>query len=174
MKPNLIMGEDEEQNIIEHYRLSSHPEGGWFRRTYSSSTNVFLDRGERLCGSSIYYFLKQGEHSCLHSLKSDEIWYFHFGSSVRIHLFSTSEYHSVDLGHDWQCGEVAQFPIPAGVVFGAELLQQKGALMSCSVCPGFAIDDFKWASIDEILVEFPEQAEIIRRLQPDFTPEGNL
>jgi predicted cupin superfamily sugar epimerase len=46
--------------------------------------------------------------------------------------------------------------------------------MSCSVCPGFAIDDFKWASVGELLVEFPEQAEIIRRLQPDFVPEGNL
>ena len=43
--------------------------------------------------------------------------------------------------------------------------------MSCSVCPGFVIDDFKWASVDELLVEFPEQAEIIRRLQPDFVPE---
>ena len=116
MKSSLIMSEDEDQNIIEHYRLLTHPEGGWFRRTFSSSTNILLDRGERLCGSSIYYFLKQGEHSCLHSLKSDEIWYFHFGSSVRIHLFSTSEYHSVDLGHDWQCGEVAQYSIPAGVV----------------------------------------------------------
>ena len=168
------MDEDDDQNIIEHYRLSSHPEGGWFRRTYSSSNMVLLDRGERLCGSSIYYFLKLGEHSCLHSLKSDETWYFHFGSSLRIHLFSTSEYQSVDLGHDWKCGEVAQFQIPAGVVFGAELLQQKGALMSCSVCPGFSIDDFKWASVDKLLVEFPEQAEIIRRLHPVSAPEGKL
>ncbi len=87
--------------------------------------------------------------------------------------FQLQNIKSVDLGHDWQCGEVAQYPIPAGVVFGAELLQKKGALMSCSVCPGFAIDDFKWASVDELLVEFPEQAEIIRRLQPDFVPEDN-
>lgn len=168
------MGEAEDQHFIKHYRLSPHPEGGWFRRTYSSSSTVLLDRGERLCGSSIYYFLKQSEHSCLHSLKSDETWYFHFGSSVRIHLFSTSEYHSVDLGHDWQCGEVAQYSIPAGVVFGAEPLQQKGALMSCSVCPGFAIDDFKWASVGELVVKFPKQVEIIRRLQPDCSQEGNL
>ena len=80
----------------------------------------------------------------------------------------------MDLGPDWQCGEVAQYPIPAGVVFGAELLQQKGALMSCSVCPGFAIDDFQWASVGELVAKFPKQAEIIRRLQPDCAQEGNL
>ena len=58
--------------------LVPHPEGGWYRRTYESRESVSLQRGERACSSSILYFLKTNERSCLHQLKSDEIWYFHW------------------------------------------------------------------------------------------------
>ena len=159
------MIEDKDQQVVDHYQLSPHPEGGWFRRTFSSSNKVLLDRGERLCGTSIYYFLKNGEKSCLHSLKSDEIWYFHFGSPVRMHLFSGSDYYSIVLGQNWKIGESVQFEVCAGVIFGAELLEERGALMSCSVCPGFDDDDFHWALAENLTLKFPRQSQLISRLQ---------
>ena len=159
------MTEDEDQKVVDHYQLSPHPEGGWFRRTYSSPERVLLERGERLCGSSIYYFLKNGEKSRLHSLKSDEIWYFHFGSPVRMHLFSDSDYYSIVLGQNWKLGEVVQFEVPAGDIFGAELLEDRGALMSCSVCPGFDKDDFQWALTEDLALKFPRHSQLISRLQ---------
>ena len=75
------------ESIIEKYNLVPHPEGGWFKRTYTSSQVLNTARGERICGSSILYYLDKGEKSRLHFLDSDEVWYFHYGSSLRMHLF---------------------------------------------------------------------------------------
>ena len=79
-----VLGMNEEDlKIIDYFNLSAHPEGGWYRRTYSSQETVNIDRGKDFAGSSIYYFLGAGESSSLHSLLSDETWYFHFG--LRLH-----------------------------------------------------------------------------------------
>lgn len=155
---------EEDQRIIEHYNLERHPEGGWFRRTYTSSDCVSLKRGDRHCGSSIIYFLKYGEKSCLHYLDSDEIWYFHFGSPVKIHLFSQTDYSSITLGHSWSQGELVQYAVKKGIVFGAELLEGNSTLLSCSVSPGYVDEDFHWPSVSLLRSKFPEQKEIIKRL----------
>ncbi len=158
------MSNDVNQKIIDHYQLSPHPEGGWYRRTFSSPERVSLKRGERVCGSSIHYFLKAGEQSSLHYLNSDEIWYFHFGSPVQMHLFTGTEYRNVVLGHSWGEGQMVQCVVKSGTIFGAELIESRGSLMSCSVCPGFVEDDFNWPCVDELLLKFPLQKEIIEQL----------
>ncbi len=71
--------------LIEALRLSPHEEGGWFRRTYESEKSLQVDEGSRSLGTSILYLLKSQEVSRLHSLRSDETWYFHQGNPVRIH-----------------------------------------------------------------------------------------
>lgn len=153
-----------DQEIINFYRLSRHPEGGWYRRTFESSKSLCLPQGTRLCGTSIYYYLAEGERSALHYLSSDETWYFHFGSSIRLHLFSSSGYRSVQLGLNWQDGEQLQYSIEGGIVFGAELMEPRGAMLSCSVCPGFEQEDFYWPKKNELFVQYPEQKAIIERL----------
>ena len=131
--------------------LVPHPEGGWYRRTYESRESVSLQRGERACSSSILYFLKTNERSCLHQLKSDEIWYFHWGSPVRIHQFNSGKY--------------TQHILSAGTVFGAECMGQgSGSLISCMVSPGYEDEDFSWAQIDQLLRIYPEQRSIIEKL----------
>ncbi|MED5281889.1 MAG: cupin domain-containing protein, partial [Verrucomicrobiota bacterium] len=104
--------------------LVPHPEGGWYRRTYESRESVSLQRGERACSSSILYFLKTNERSCLHKLKSDEIWYFHWGSPVRIHQFNSGKYTQVVLGTDFDLQNKPQHILSAGTVFGAECMGQ--------------------------------------------------
>tara|TARA_B110000444_G_scaffold247688_1_gene270625 strand:- start:185 stop:691 length:507 start_codon:yes stop_codon:yes gene_type:complete len=168
------MTEDEDQKVVDHYQLSPHPEGGWFRRTYSSGNKVSLVRGERLCGTSIYYYLKHGEKSCLHSIESDETWYFHFGVSVRLHLFLKSDYYTIVLGHNWRRGEVVQFTVIANTIFGAELLGDGGALMSCSVCPGFIKEDFHWSSVKKLFLQFPQHHQVIKQLQRHSDQLGEL
>ena len=158
------MNDSLEQEIVDHYRLSPHPEGGWYRHTFSSSEKVKLKRGERTCGSSIQYFLKACEHSSLHYLHSDEIWYFHFGSPVQLHLFLGAEYRNVFLGHSWEKGQVVQYLVESETIFGAELMENRGSLMSCSVCPGFDEEDFNWPCRDELVLKFPLQKDIIERL----------
>jgi len=161
----------EDLKIIDYFNLSAHPEGGWYRRTYSSQETVDIERGQRLCGSSIYYFLCSGESSSLHSLLSDETWYFHFGSPVTLHLFSQEKYSSIILGNSWESGQVPQFTIREGVVFGAELNDDRGAFLSCSVCPGYVIEDFNWASKEDLLPHFSKQRDIIERLIQKQIPQ---
>ena len=155
---------EDDQSIIDHYNLKPHPEGGWFRRTYSCSDTAKLEKGSRSCASSILYFLKSGEQSCLHFLDSDEIWYFHLGSSVKIHLFSETDYSSVILGHSLDFGATVQYVVKKGIIFGAELIENRFALLSCSVSPGFDEKDFHWPNSSELALKFPEQEGIIKRL----------
>jgi hypothetical protein len=55
--------------------------------------------------------------------------------------------------------------IPGGVWFAAEVPDPEGfCLISCTVVPGFDFADFELAEQDELLAEFPEEADLIRRL----------
>lgn len=152
------------ESIIEKYNLVPHPEGGWFKRTYTSSQVLNTARGERICGSSILYYLDKGEKSRLHFLDSDEVWYFHYGSSLRMHLFFEGQYLDVVLGNSLIRGELIQYTVPRGTVFGAELVENKGSLLSCFVCPCFCDEDFHWGIAEKLIVEFPDQIETIQRL----------
>ena len=79
------MGND--QKIIEHYELKPHPEGGWFKDLQFARKNKTCSRREDLWKFNTILF-EQGEKSRLHFLDSDEVWYFHFGSPVSLHLFT--------------------------------------------------------------------------------------
>ena len=58
----------------ERLDLQPHPEGGWFRRTWTSSVTV---DGERAAASAIYYLLMPGERSISHVVDADELWLWH-------------------------------------------------------------------------------------------------
>ena len=51
------------REVIESLELERHPEGGWFRRTFESSSKISTPHGERAQGSCIYYLLAGNEYS---------------------------------------------------------------------------------------------------------------
>ena len=53
-----------------------------------------------------------------------------------------------------ESGQVPAVYNSEGVVFGAELNDDRGAFLSCSVCPGYVIEDFNWASKKILLSPF--------------------
>ena len=63
-------------------------EGGHFRRTYTSSLSVEVQRGgqsaTRAMGTAIYYLLTPDTFSSMHRLRSDEIFHFYLGDPVEI------------------------------------------------------------------------------------------
>ena len=68
-------------------KLEPHPvEGGWYRRTYTSSGTVELPRGVRAQGTAIYYLIEAGTFSEMHTLASDEIFHFYLGDPVEMLL----------------------------------------------------------------------------------------
>jgi uncharacterized protein len=157
---------------IQHLNLLPHPEGGFYRELFKSSVEVgnnLLPRGfsgSRRLATSIYYLLRAGEISRLHRLKSDEIWYFHFGSSLRIVMIDPEgQKHVRFLGQKIEKTEHLQILIPAGTIFGAELTDPNlFGLFSCMVSPGFEFDDFELFDKEDLLQAYPKHTDIIERL----------
>lgn len=135
------------QKIIEHYSLTEHPEGGYYRRVYQSDKITETPSGTRFLQTSIYYLLIGTQKSALHRLKSDEIWFWHEGSSVKIYCISPSgEKYNLLLGTDFTKKQAAQRIIPSGTWFSAEPENKKSyAFVSSTVSPGFDFDDFELA-----------------------------
>jgi predicted cupin superfamily sugar epimerase len=157
--------------IINALGLISHPEGGYFREIYRNNeviSDTELNQkysGKRNLATSIYFLLESGQVSKLHQLKSDELWYFHYGTPLLIHIFYKDEYKSVVLGPKIDKKEKFQAIIPAGAIFGAEVTEPNSyTLIGCMVAPGFHFDDFRLVSQKEVVQQYPGYNAIISRL----------
>jgi uncharacterized protein len=158
---------------IGRLNLARHPEGGYYRETYRSS-GTFPSAGEgnpdgrRCWATSILYLLKNTERSRLHRIQSDELWFYHAGSPLTVHVFpENGNPSSFTLGLPTSKGEVFQETVPAGCWFGAlpASPEDEGfSLVSCVVAPGFEFRDLSFASRDAMLAKFPEHRTIIEIL----------
>ncbi len=102
----------------------------------------------------------------MHRLKSDEIWHFYSGSSVRISMiFADGALHQKTLGPHPEEGETFQVVIPRGCWFGAKVPDEKGyVLVGCTVAPGFEFDDFELGKRASLLQQFPQHRALILEL----------
>ena len=145
--------------LIESLDLKKHPEGGFFRETYNSSPQSGPS------STSIYYLLCGEQKSHLHRLHADEIWHFYAGE--RLFLYSIQKDGSLStykLGPSVVEGDSFQICMPANQWFCAELEQPASyALVGCTMSPGFRYEDFELAPRKELLAEFPQHAQFIRR-----------
>ena len=158
------------QAWIERLGLRAHPEGGYFRETYRSQLTLAADQlppryaGPRPVATSILFLLRHGEPSALHRLASDELWHFHDGEPIRVHMLDErGAYETLHLGigSDLELQGV----VPAGRWFGAEVETPGGyALVGCTVAPGFEFADFELASRDALVARWPQHADLIGRL----------
>lgn len=141
-------------------------EGGFYRRTYASMGNVFLNRGTRLLGSAIYYLLEAETFSEMHVLQSDEIFHFYLGDAVEmLQLYEDGGSDVFTLGPDLAAGQHVQLVVPAGIWQGMRLVEGgKVALLGCTVTPGFDFADYRGGSYAELAQKWPEQVERIRSL----------
>ena len=148
-------------------KLEPHPvEGGFFRRTYTSTGEVGLPRGPRPAGTAIYYLLEPGTFSEMHILASDEIFHFYLGDPVEmLQLYPDGSSAVFTLGPDLADGQHVQLVVPAGVWQGTRLIGDgKVALLGCTVTPGFDFADYRSASYEELADKWPQEAERIREL----------
>jgi hypothetical protein len=159
----------EAKSFIEQLNLIPHPEGGYFRETYRSKESTLNSDGEKRSQSTAIYFLLENENkSHFHRIKSDELWFFHQGQPIEILYFENAVLHTIQLGNDFQLGQVPQAVIPAHVWFASRLVGGKGyGLVSCTVAPGFDFLDFEMATKQNLLSEFPEYSEIIEEMTLD-------
>lgn len=149
--------------LIEQLNLLPHPEGGFYKETYRSKMELVNANQEiRQVSTSIYYLLVGNDKSHFHRIQSDELWYFHQGTTLEILYFEGQELKRIYLGNDIDSGEVPQAMIPANTWFASHLKGETGyALVSCSVAPGFSFEDFELAKRADLMIEFPLYNAII-------------
>ncbi|MEJ8636868.1 MULTISPECIES: cupin domain-containing protein [unclassified Streptomyces] len=129
--------------------LERHVEGGWFRETWRTpgETTPPGYPGERAYATGIYFLLHPGERSRWHRVRSDELWLWHRGGPLRLHLGGTGDEPSHDttlrLGPSVESGEMPQLLVPAGTWQSADPAGTEPALVTCVVSPGFHYDDFE-------------------------------
>jgi uncharacterized protein len=156
-------------SLIKQLKLEPHPEGGYFKELSRSEIIVPFDRHEedkeafRNLYTSIYFLLEAGAISKFHRLKSDEIWYYHYGDSMQIEcLTENGKHYTEKLGPNISVGESFQVLIPAGTIFGAKTSgQKKFSLVGCLVSPGFDFRDFTLYKAEELHRLYPEYKSLI-------------
>jgi len=123
--------------------LAPHPEGGWFRRTWSSPRT--LPDGRALA-SSIFYLLNDGEVSRWHRLlDADELWHHVAGDPVELRVSGNGrdEYVAV-LGSDVRADQAPQLVVASQDWQSARSLGA-WSLVACTVTPEFTFDAYELA-----------------------------
>jgi len=148
--------------FINELNLQPHVEGGYYKEIYRSPLNI----NDRSLSTTIYFLLEGEQLSRFHQLTADEIWFFHYGSTLLIHQIDSNGDLSVQkLGMNLSAGEHAQLLIPAGTIFASEMEDKNSfALVSCMVSPGFEFKDFTLFSKEELVKKYPGHHAIAQRL----------
>jgi predicted cupin superfamily sugar epimerase len=161
--------------MIRHLGMEAHPEGGFYKRSFESEQTISPDThpADRRLYTSIYFLLRSGDISHLHRLKSDELWYFHAGSALSVHIIDErGAYRTEKLGLDIGNGEKPQVLVPRGSIFGSSVeAENTFSLVGCMVAPGFDFADFELFTQSELLSDYPEHEKIIKKLAYDKLPE---
>ncbi|GAB5416416.1 MAG: cupin domain-containing protein [Crocinitomicaceae bacterium] len=157
------------EQLVKLLDLQPHPEGGFFKETYRSEhsiPNAVLagkHEGDRSYGTGIYFILTSDTFSAFHRIEQDELWFFHLGSAIELHMISPDGNYSKHLiGNDIVNGEHPQFVVPATYWFAARVVEENDySFFSCTVSPGFDFRDFILPSKKELTLLFPQHEAII-------------
>lgn len=152
--------------MIKKYRLIPHPEGGHYQEIFKSlyKTNC-IDGKERYLSTSIIYMLKKGEFSNFHKILGDELWYFHDGCDMEIHILDPNDKSYTVHFCGKEKGSYFQVLVKGGCWFAARPKLDSNAsnfsVVGCMVSPGFDFQDFEMADRQELLKLFPNEKKII-------------
>lgn len=149
--------------LVKELDLIPHPEGGFYRETYRSEETI--KGGKRSLMTSIYFLLTSENVSHFHRIKSDELWYYHGGSPLVVHILDAAGHHQHIVGNDPEKGYLPQFLVPKNTIFGSTVLEKNSySLVSCVVAPGFDFADFELFKKEELLAAYPIHSDIIEKL----------
>ena len=152
---------------IEKLQLERHPEGGYFKEIYRAAEIISLDAPrqnlKRNVSTSIYFLLEGSKVSKFHKLKSDELWHFYDGGSVKVYIIDErGKLSEIVLGRMIEDGEIFQTFIKKNNWFAAEVNDKRSfSLIGCTVSPGFDFSDFELAERDYLIKFFPEHRSLI-------------
>lgn len=153
------------EELIKLLDLKIHPEGGFYSETFRSSDLLPTSDGERNLATAIYFLLRSEDVSHFHRIKSDELWFWHEGSPLTVHLLNSQGHEELKLGPVDHTGCRPQHLVSANTIFGSTVdVPDSYALVSCVVAPGFDFRDFELFSNEDLTALYPDHSEIIRKL----------
>lgn len=138
------------EKLIKDFSLEQHLEGGWFSEVYTAGTELgVLPNGRCLVGS-IYFLLQGKDISHFHQLDCDEIWYYHAGCGLLMHLVHPDgRYEKKYLGLDNNA--LPMIVIPQGTIFAAENISTSSyTFISCMTVPKFRYTGFRLIEPSEL------------------------
>lgn len=160
---------------IEHLKMEKHPEGGYYKSSFVSADSFepATHLETRQFYTSIYFLLRSQDVSHFHRLKSDELWYFHAGSPLTVHMIDEEgNYRDAKVGLNIENGESPQVLVPKGSIFGSTVDQPDAySLVGCMVSPGFDFADFQLFTQQQLMADYPDHEKIIRQLAYKKLPE---
>ncbi|MET0966682.1 MAG: cupin domain-containing protein [Nakamurella sp.] len=134
-------------------------EGGLYRRTFAGAG-----------ASSILFMLIGDDFSAMHRLSSDEIYFHHAGSPLRMLLIHPDGGHrEVLIGSPEVAGQVPQFVVPANHWQGSSC-DGPWALISTVVSPSFDWKDFVLGEREALTALSPDAGDRIDELTRSQTP----
>ena len=127
--------------LIQDWSLEPHPEGGWFRELYRSTSRVTrADGQQRAAITSILYLLDAGSRSRWHAVhQADEVWTHLQGTPLSLWTLEPEGGQAVQ--HVLSMHNPVHV-VPAGHWMAARAEGQY-SLVSCCVGPGFDFNDFE-------------------------------
>lgn len=152
--------------------LQSHPEGGYYKRTYESDEQLPVAAlparftGDRLISTAIYFLLEGVDYSAFHRINSDEVWHFYSGGGLHIYVIHPDgRGECLLLGNDPNKGYQFQQVVKAGCWFASKPADENSySLVGCTVAPGFDFADFEMANQMALLQNYPQHREWIEML----------
>ncbi|MDG4864864.1 cupin domain-containing protein [Streptomyces sp. T-3] len=145
-------------------QLEPHPEGGYFRRIYSSAQSIVLPYGERASATSIHYLLTAEQpRGRLHRNRSDILHFLLDGGPIEyVTVAADGVLTRVLLG-----AEHARFlVVPGGVWKASQLVgDARQGLVAEVVTPGFDYADHEFATAADV-APWPQLADELRPFLP--------
>jgi len=140
------------EEIIKEYNLEPHPEGGYFVETYESKDCFDFYLGNRPYCGSIYFLLNKNDISHFHKIDSEEIWFYHEGRGLIIHMIDhDGNYSTKLLGMNKKDGESPMVIVPKGYIFASENIDKNEyTFVSCVTTPRFLYSEFKLIKYEEV------------------------
>jgi predicted cupin superfamily sugar epimerase len=153
--------DSEAQALIASLQLAPHPEGGWFRRVYTSRLTAPLSGAvaDRPILSAILYLLPAHEHSAWHRIDADEAWLLESGGPLEL-MIADAALTCVNRAVLTDVG-------PRSAIVPADSWQAARtagpyALARCLVAPAFEYSGFS------LLSHHPESARMLRERFADL------
>ncbi|MDG9925777.1 MULTISPECIES: cupin domain-containing protein [unclassified Pseudomonas] len=144
--------------LIRQLQLAAHPEGGYYRRLFTSDLR---DADGRAASSAIFFLLPGGVVSRWHRVDADELWHYHEGAPLELLVAQTPDQVRSERLGPVAIDQLPQRAVPAQAWQAARSLGDF-TLVGCTVAPEFRFDGFR------LLADDPAALALWPRLAGDY------